>query len=117
MTVVGCSDMAKVEGTAVKKDGTPLIGARVIARSKESGTVIKGTTDANGHFQLESEKTGAKIEPGDYEVVISENRGDMNMQPPTVSLRYQNSNESGLDFSVAPKESKTLAWTLDAPER
>ena len=109
----GCSDLAKVQGTVMKADGAPLIGARIIARSKSTGKAVDGATDANGHFQLKSEATGEKIEPGDYEVAVVENRGDMNMQPPTISLRYRRAGSSGLEFSVQPRESKELSWKLE----
>ena len=74
-----------------------------------------GGTDANGHFTLKSEASGYKIEPGEYEVVVVENRGAMDMSPPSIAHRYRNANSSGLEFVVEPREKKSLAWTLDPP--
>jgi hypothetical protein len=117
--IAGCGSggLAKVQGTVTRQDGTPLAGARVIARSQESGIAATGGTDEKGHFELRQAETGAGIPAGDYDVLVAEDRGPMDAQASaTISLKYQRASTSGLQLSVAAGEKKVVEWTLDPPD-
>jgi hypothetical protein len=114
--VVGCSvaDQATVQGTFVTSDGKPLVGARVIARLKNTGVSVTGGTDASGRFVLETSDADPGIAAGDYEVIIVEDLGPMDAQRrPSIAMKYRNAATSGLEFTAAPSEEKELNWTLD----
>lgn len=114
--VVGCScaDQATVQGIVVTNDGKPLVGARVIARLKNTGVSVTGGTDASGRFVLETSESEPGITAGDYEVIIVEDLGPMDAQRrPTIAMKYRNAATSGLEFTSAPGEEKELNWTLD----
>lgn len=115
----GCSEpnTAEVEGTVLKQDGAPLVGAKVIAREKSTGEAVRGDTDANGHFQLKGEETGAEIPAGEYEVLVVEQGGGPSdsYRPPSISPKYQRASSAGLTFRVTPGEDRNVSWTLDPP--
>jgi hypothetical protein len=114
--VVGCSgaNQATVQGIVVTNDGKPLVGARVIARLKNTGVSVTGGTDASGRFVLETSASEPGITAGDYEVIIVEDLGPMDAQRrPSIAMKYRNAATSGLEFTVAPGEEKELNWTLD----
>ncbi len=114
--VIGCgsSDRGYVVGTIVHRDGTPLVGARVIARSATSGKSANGQTDGEGKFELGTNQTGDGVAPGDYYVVVLEDRGiENNRLPPTISDKYGGGSTSGLKFSVNAGEKAKLDWKLD----
>jgi hypothetical protein len=114
--IVGCSgaDQATVQGTVVTSDGKPLVGARVIARLKNTGVSVTGGTDASGHFVLETSESEPGITAGDYEVIIVEDMGPMDAQRrPSIAMKYRNTATSGLEFTSAPGDKKELNWTLD----
>jgi hypothetical protein len=114
--VVGCSgaDQATVQGTVVTNDGKPLVGARVIARLKNTGVSVTGGTDASGRFVLETSDAEPGIAAGDYEVIIVEDLGPMDAQRrPSIAMKYRNAATSGLEFTSTPGEEKELNWTLD----
>jgi len=102
---VGCggSDRATVSGTLLHQDGTPLVGARVIAQ-----------TNGKGYFELGGAKEGDGIPPGDYYVTIVEDFGDENNpRPASISNKYRNPNTSGLGLSVKAGEEAVLDAKLD----
>ena len=113
---VGCggSDRATVSGTLLHQDGTPLVGARVIARSDATGKSAYGQTNGKGYFELGGAKEGDGIPPGDYYVTIVEDFGDENNpRPASISNKYRNPNTSGLGLSVKAGEEAVLDAKLD----
>ena len=105
----GGSDRATVSGTLLHQDGTPLVGARVIARSNETGKSAYGQTNGEGYFELGGVKEGDGIPAGEYYVTIVEDFGDENdPRTPTISNKYRNSATSGLSLSVKPGEKAVL---------
>jgi hypothetical protein len=112
----GGSDRAHVSGTLVHKDGTPLVRARVLARSRETGHSASGVTNEQGFFELGVEKKGDGIPPGEYYVVIYEDRGDADYpNPPSISSKYEKASGSGFTLKVKAGERNTFDATLDPP--
>jgi hypothetical protein len=115
-TLAGCggSDRAAVSGTLLQQDGTPLVGARVIARSNETGKSAYGQTNGQGYFELGGESAGDGIPPGDYYVTVVEDIGDENNpRPQTISSKYRNPSTSGLTLSVKAGQKAVLDAKLD----
>jgi hypothetical protein len=109
----GCSqsDRAKVHGTLAHKDGSPVVGARVVARSSETGVTGYGTTDANGDFEI----VGG-LADGNYDVSILEDRGDPdNRRPATIAGKYREPSTSGIQIEVKNRGAVELNLTLDPP--
>lgn len=115
--MAGCGgDTAYVSGSLRRHDGSPLDGARVTARATATGEAASALTDAQGHFELTTEKNSDGIPPGDYYVIIYEDRGDPDYPNPwTISTKYTKRSASGIEFSVAAGERKVLDLTLDPP--
>ena len=111
----GCqsSDRVKVNGRVVRHDGTPLIQATVIARSDETGKWAKGTTDADGYYELGMASAGDGIPPGVYRVTIMEADGDASRSRPTVPAKYVNPASSKLELTVAKGKKVTFDIKLD----
>lgn len=113
---IGCgkSDVGKVSGTISRKDGTPVVGARVIGRSDETGKSANGQTNAEGHYEFGILSVGDGIAPGSYNVMVVEDRGDeINPRPATIASKYSKLATSGLKFSVQAGEKKIFDITLD----
>ncbi len=88
----------------------------MIAFAAESGKSAYGQTDVDGEFELGVSEAGDGVPPGNYTVIILENRGDLESQAPaTISARYQNKSTSGIEFTVEAGDSKQLDLTLDPP--
>lgn len=103
-----------MRGTLLHKDGTPLVGARVMARSNETGKSAYGQTNAKGYFELGGSEQGDGIPPGDYYVTIVEDFGDAdNPRKPTISNKYRNPATSGLNLSLKAGENTVLDAKLD----
>jgi hypothetical protein len=115
--VAGCGgDRATVTGKLLRKDGAPLVGARVIATSAESGKSAYGTTDQHGEFELGVSEQGDGVPPGSYEIMIVEDRGDPdNRRPATIAAKYRESSRSGLELNVTAGDIVELNATLDPP--
>jgi hypothetical protein len=111
----GCgSDRAEVTGRVVRSDGQPLKSARVIARS-ESGASAYGATNEDGQFSLSAGDAGEGLDPGQYAVIIVEDRGRTDsMRPPSISAKYADPAQSGLAFAVEPGDEKVFDVTVDA---
>jgi hypothetical protein len=117
LTCIGCgkSGVASVSGTVLHQDGSPVIGARVIARSNETGKTANGETDSAGHYELGAMNAADGIAAGEYYLIVVENLGDENQRrPATISTKYAKSATSGLKFSVQTGEKKTFDMKLDA---
>jgi hypothetical protein len=118
LPMAGCgeADTARVTGTVLRQDGTPVAGARVIARSDETGQTVYGQTDTNGHFELSTAQVGAGVPPASYTMTIAEDPGDREQRrAATIAAKYSNHSRSGLNFRVAAGERKRLDLRLDPP--
>jgi len=110
----GGSDREKVSGTLLHEDGKPLVGARVIARSNETGKSAYGETDGSGYFELGGNEQGDGIPPGNYYVTVVEDLGDENnRRSPTISNKYRDPAASGLSLNVIEGEGAVLDAQLD----
>lgn len=111
----GRSDNAKVTGKLLRRDGTPVVNAKVIARSKETGKSASASTNDEGDFAIGAVDQGNGLPPGDYAVVIVEDRGDPDhRRRPTIAAKYRDPDKSGVSVSVKPGENKKLDLTLDS---
>jgi hypothetical protein len=116
--LAGCggSDRLPVTGQLRHKDGTPLVAARVTARSDKTGKWATADTDAEGRFALGTTATGEGLPAGEYYVIVVEYRGSMdNPAPATIHPKYADPGASGLSVKVAPGETAELNATLDPP--
>jgi hypothetical protein len=116
LVMSGCdtSDRGGVSGTVLRKDGTPLVGARVVARSRETGKSAYGTTDSDGRFELGSAEQGHGVAAGDYDVIVLEDRGDPDTRrPPTIAVKYRDPATSGIHVTVRAGETQEMNLTLD----
>lgn len=114
--LAGCaeSERSDVTGRVTRHDGSPLIGATVTARSRETGRWATGVTGADGEFSLGTETPGEGLPAGDYYVVIQEDRGETDRRPATIPQKYAKPSASGLTLKVEPGQSALLEMTLDA---
>lgn len=116
LLMIGCgpSGGARVSGTALLQDGTPLVGARVTARSPETGKWASGTTDQQGNFVLGTEHVGEPLPLGDYAVFVTEDLGDWDHpQPPKIARKYGSAEQSGLNLSITDAGDARLDLKLD----
>jgi hypothetical protein len=114
---VGCggSDRTAVSGQVLRHDGSPLTGARVTARSNATGAWASGTTDQEGRFELGVAEKDDGIAPGEYYVIISEERVDFDSPAPhTIPDRYGDPEESEIHFTAEAGEHVTLDIKLKA---
>jgi hypothetical protein len=116
--VAGCSgsDRSPVTGKLLHQDGSPLVAARVTARSDKTGKWATADTDAEGRFSLATTATGEGLPAGEYYVIVVEYRGSMdNPAPATIHPKYAEPGASGLSVKVAPGQTAELNATLDPP--
>jgi hypothetical protein len=116
LTILGCgkAGIARVTGTVLHRDGTPVVGARIIARCEENGKTANGQTGIDGHYELGTASVGDGIAAGDYYVIVVEDLGDEhNSRPPTIAAKYSKSATSGLKFSVGAGEKSVFDIKLD----
>jgi hypothetical protein len=116
---VGCGkneNLATVTGKFVRADGSPLVGARIVARSKEGGKTVYSYTDGEGRFELAPPGGAEGILPGSYEIGILEDRGDgEDILPATIAKKYANGSTSGIGFTATVGEPVELTAELEAP--
>jgi hypothetical protein len=113
---VGCSQSDKIEigGRVTRKDGSPLVGAKVTFRAPGSGRTATGVTDADGRYVLGTSKPGEGIPPEGYYVTVSEDLGTENAPiSPTIHEKYTRPSDSGLKFKVQPGGETTYDIVLD----
>jgi hypothetical protein len=112
----GDSDRGAVRGKLTRKDGSPLVGAKVIATSPETGKSAHAQTDAKGEFILGGNEKGDGVSPSSYAIVIQESRGETEVRPPaSIAKKYESPSTSGLSFTVKAGETIQLDLTLDPP--
>lgn len=112
----GCigSKGAKVSGRLVRADGTPLVSAKVIARSSSTGNWAVGLTNDEGEFSLKTPDNTDKIPPGDYYVIIREDLGNENRRlPRTIDKKYSLQSRSGIRLNLEAGDKEELNLTLD----
>jgi hypothetical protein len=69
LTLVGCSDAARVTGTVKLKDGTPLPGGAITFEDERMN--VYSPVDSKGNFSLYQIKPGDGVPPGTYKGRIS----------------------------------------------
>jgi hypothetical protein len=118
LLMAGCGGEPRgyVSGRVVRKDGSPVVAAVIMARAEATGKSASAQTDVDGHYSLGVAQMGDGLPPGDYGFIVMEERmgldGGGNR---TISARYRDYAQSGLSFSVADGESKTFDITVDGP--
>lgn len=116
LALVGCTDSNKIKvtGKVTRTDGSSVVGAMIMARSNKTGKSANGNTDSDGNYVLGTIDKGDGIEPGDYYVIISENRGSYDSpRPRTFSGKYERPRTSGLQLLVKPDEDTVNDIVLD----
>lgn len=116
LLALGCGggDRGAVSGKVTRPDGSPLVGARVIARADATGKSANGITDNDGQYVLSTVEPGDGVLAGDYKASIIEYRGmGDNMRPASISLKYGNPDESGLAFVLSGGEEKVFDVVVD----
>lgn len=114
----GCGDpdRAQVRGRVVRTDGTPVVGARVIFRSPETGKSANGLTDEDGAYSLGVMRKGDGIPSGEYVVTVVEDLGNWeNPKPPTIHPNYRHPDRSQLTATLEPGTSLTYDLELKKP--
>ena len=117
--VLGCGSDGKssVVGTITNSAGQPLVGARVTVRSDETGKWASGVTDKEGTFSLGTIEANEGLVPGQYGVIVVENRGSDSDHPlpRTISTKYGNPATSGISLTVETGKEAELSVKLDPP--
>jgi hypothetical protein len=117
LATAGCSreHVTPIDGKLIRKDGTPLSGARMVLRSKQTGKTIYGYTNDSGETRLEVPEEEPRGEARDYDVMIVEDTGDPdNRRPATIAAKYQDGAKSDLKVTVKPNEKNQFEFKLDA---
>ncbi len=114
--VAGCnpSGRVSVSGRAVRTDGKPVVGARVIVRSPSTGDYGSGLTDAEGRFDLGGTRKGDGLPPGDYGVAVSEDLGSWE-SPRSRSIHAKYASPKTSDLTLEVRQAMTWDLTLDPP--
>jgi hypothetical protein len=115
ITSAGCgaADTGRVSGTVHGASGAPLVRARIVARSAETGKSAYATSDSSGNFELDGGKEG--LPAGEYDVIVLEDRGDPDARRPlTVAAKYRSHETSGLKVTVEAGETTEMNIKLDA---
>jgi hypothetical protein len=116
--VLGCapSDKVTVSGRVTRVDGSPVVGARVVFRSPETGKSARAITGEEGTYSLGTVERGDGVHPGGYYVVIVEDRGSIeNPRPRTFHAKYERPNTSGFVIRIKEGESTNFDMELDLP--
>jgi hypothetical protein len=117
LTTHGCSsgNLTPIDGKVIRNDGTPLSGARLVLRSKQSGRTIYGYTNDSGAIRLEVPDEETQGAARDYDVMIVEDTGDPdNRRPATIASKYLDAAKSGLKVTVQPNQKNQFEFKLDA---
>jgi hypothetical protein len=115
-----------VEGQVVWKDGSPakeLEGSFVLFEMPEKQTSAKGTIQADGSFQLTTNKTNDGALPGEHTVLVVEiGRKHLGgpdgtaLAPGVMDARFSDPRTSGLKATVEPRTNK-ITLTVEHPAR
>ena len=117
LATAGCSrgNLTPIDGKFIRNDGTPLSGARIVLRSKQSGKTIYGYTNDSGEIRLDVPEEEPRGAARDYDVMIVEDTGDPdNRRPATIAPKYQDPAKSGLKVRVQPNGQNQFEFKLDA---
>ncbi len=104
----GCgAKMHPVRGTVTLEDGTPLTRGLVIFERFEGGPPLtaRGNIQADGRYELSTEKPGDGVPPGRYKVAInpldtSDVPDERKVLP--FDIKYLDLKKSGLEHEVKP---------------
>lgn len=108
--IVGCSsNKAPVRGQLVYKDGSPVTGmenGQVVFEPEDldtANTSASGYIDAQGRFELATEKPGDGVLIGRHRVCIVQNMPASDVRPPKVlAEKYERFATSGIVLEVLP---------------
>ena len=109
----GAEGGASVSGKVAGPDGSPLGGAVVIARNKETGASGSGETGSDGSYRLNG---GEGVPPGEYSVTVLAQRmslQDSDGVEAKIPAKYGSHDTSGLSFSVEAGDSKEFNIQID----
>jgi hypothetical protein len=117
LPAAGCgSDRVEVSGRVTRKDGSPVVGAKITMRSPGTGKTVIGYTDRDGQYTVGSEQAGEGLLPGKYYVIVHEDRGSVvNPAPRTIHEKYELPSTSGLALTVEPGGETAYDVVLDPP--
>jgi Carboxypeptidase regulatory-like domain len=118
IAVTGCagSDRIRITGRVTRKDGSPVVGAKVTFRSPRTGSTAMGFTDEDGRYNLGTATVGEGIPPEGYYITVFEDRGPVTSPtPPTINQKYTSYSDSGLKFKVQEGGESTFDMVLDPP--
>jgi hypothetical protein len=81
----------------------------------DTGKSAYGTADSEGRFTLRSDAEEDGVPPGNYDIVVLEDRGDPDSRRrPTIAAKYRDPATSGLKVNVGAGEATEATFTLDA---
>jgi hypothetical protein len=109
----GSGGLKQLTGRVTLADGSPLVGARLIFRSNESGN-FSATTDENGDYAVGSTSGAKGIAPGTYVVTVVEFRDPDHPKPTKFNTKYTQVKTSGVQVTV-PAEGSKFDIMLDPP--
>lgn len=115
LVAAGCnSDTYPVTGTVIFEDGTPVVDARVIFRTKLDGEHITAfaTTDENGDYALTTWQTDDGAVLGEHKVIVTkprqvaESESGQDLLPPEIHGDYASYETTPLKFTVKKEENE-----------
>lgn len=118
LATAGCSrgNLTPIDGKLIHNDGTPLPGARLVLRSKQTGKTIYGYTNGSGEIRLDVPEEEPRGAARDYDIMIVEDIGDPDhRRPATIAPKYMDAAKSGLKVTVQPNGKNQFEFKLDAP--
>jgi hypothetical protein len=98
----GCGGYHPVRGTVTYPDGTPVSKGIVVFERKDGGKAVtaRGEIQADGTYQLGTEKTGDGAPAGKYRVLVTPRVENPDAPEVTFDRRFADFNTSGLEFEV-----------------
>ncbi len=114
LSVGGCGNgMYPVRGSVTLADGTPLARGLVIFERVDGGPPLtaRGNIQADGRYELSTERSGDGAPPGRYKVAINPlDTSDVPDEQKKLpfDVKYLNLKTSGLEFEVKPGTNEYL---------
>lgn len=130
LSLAGCGggslETYPVTGKVTLPDGSPLAGARVIFDCAEKKVKAEGKTQADGTYTLATSQENAGAVAGSHRVIVmgpprmvasagGEEEGAVTEDPtvPKIHPKYQSYDQSGLAFTVEPKNDNVYDITVE----